>query len=102
MLETILTNKLHNQRLFWNFDTFRDYFGYSLHIQEPKWLLPLINKTQYVKNNKSPTLWKTCENKCNTFTMNYKLLKLTLLLPVATASVECIFLSYESCEESTM
>jgi len=27
-------------------------------------------------------------NKCNTFAMIYKLLKLTLLLPVATASVE--------------
>lgn len=30
-------------------------------------------------------------NKCNTFAMVYKLLKLTLLLPVATASVECVF-----------
>ena len=38
-------------------------------------------------------------NKCNTFAMVYKLLKLTLLLPVATASVERVFFSYESCEE---
>jgi len=30
-------------------------------------------------------------NKCNTFAMAYKLLKLALLLPVATASVERIF-----------
>jgi len=30
-------------------------------------------------------------NKCNTFDMVYKLLKLTLLLSVATASVECVF-----------
>jgi len=25
MLEIILTNEMHNQRLFWNFDTLRDY-----------------------------------------------------------------------------
>jgi len=30
-------------------------------------------------------------NKCNTFDMIYKLLKLTLLLPVATANVERVF-----------
>jgi hypothetical protein len=30
-------------------------------------------------------------NKCNTFAMVYKLLKLALLLPVATASVERVF-----------
>jgi len=32
-------------------------------------------------------------NKCNTFAMIYKLLKLALLLPVATASVEHVFSS---------
>jgi len=36
MSRTILTNEVHNQRLFWNFDTLRDYNGYSLHIQGPK------------------------------------------------------------------
>jgi len=30
-------------------------------------------------------------NKCNTFAMVYKLLKLTLLLPVTTTSVEHVF-----------
>jgi len=30
-------------------------------------------------------------NKCNTFAMVYKLLKLALLLPVATASIERVF-----------
>jgi hypothetical protein len=30
-------------------------------------------------------------NKCNTFAMVYKLLKLSLLLPIATASVERVF-----------
>jgi hypothetical protein len=31
-----------NQRLFWNFDTLKDYCDYLLHIQGPKWLLPHI------------------------------------------------------------
>jgi len=31
---------VHNQRLFSNFDTLKDYCDYSLHIHESKWLLP--------------------------------------------------------------
>ena len=33
-------------------------------------------------------------NKCNTFVMVYKFFKLTLLLPVAPASVKHVFFSY--------
>jgi len=29
MLGTVLTTKMHNQGLFWNFDTLKDYYGYS-------------------------------------------------------------------------
>jgi len=38
MSDTILINKVHNQRLFLNFDTLNDYCDYLLHIQETKLL----------------------------------------------------------------
>jgi len=38
-------------------------------------------------------------SKCNIFIMIYKLLKLILFLPVASASVWTCFFSYKSCEE---
>ncbi|AES59496.1 hypothetical protein MTR_1g021030 [Medicago truncatula] len=41
----------------------------------------------YVKNVRSDP------KVCNTFAMVYKLLKLTLLLPIATASVDRVFLA---------
>jgi len=40
-LTTILTNRVYNQILFWNFDILRDYYNYSLHIKGPKWLSSL-------------------------------------------------------------
>jgi len=39
MSNTILTNEVHNQKLFENFDTLRDYCDYSLYIQRPKQFL---------------------------------------------------------------
>jgi len=53
---------MHNQGLFWNFDTSKNYHNYSLHIQGSKWLLReyqyfslLINwvvRNQLIKLNK--------------------------------------------------
>jgi len=36
MSMTILTKEVHNQGLFWNFDTLSVYYGYSLQIQGQK------------------------------------------------------------------
>lgn len=38
-LKTISTSEVHNEKLFSNFDTSKDYFNYSLHVQRPKLLL---------------------------------------------------------------
>ena len=37
----LMTNKVHNQRLFYNFNTLRDYYDYYLYIQGLKSLLIL-------------------------------------------------------------
>lgn len=34
MLETILTDKIYNQKLFDSFDTLKDYCIYLLHVRE--------------------------------------------------------------------
>jgi len=56
---TILTNKMHKQGLLWSFDILKDYFGYSLQFQEPKWLLPPRKKPQIsltINKNKTPSI----------------------------------------------
>jgi hypothetical protein len=65
----------------------------ALHTQLKNYVTNVRSDPKFVKlkglSNLCAKLVKT--NKCNTFVMVYKLLKLTLLLPVATASVERVF-----------
>jgi len=42
------TNIVHNQGLFWNFDTLRDYCFYSLHIQDQNDYYPKKNSKKLV------------------------------------------------------
>ena len=41
--ETILPNILHNQKLFYNFNTLKDICAYSLYIVRQKWLSTFYN-----------------------------------------------------------
>jgi len=40
---------MHDHELFWNFDTLKDYYSYSLHIQESKWL---FDYSLYIQGSK--------------------------------------------------
>ena len=46
-LQNILTTKVHNQRLFYNFDVLKNYYDYSLHIQMTKMTIYLFKKGMY-------------------------------------------------------
>ena len=52
-----MTNRVHNQEQFWNFDTLRDYCNYSLHIQRQM----TITQKKYIGYYKIILIFNFCE-----------------------------------------
>jgi len=86
-----VVNKLLRMTEFYPNDI--DVSEVALHYQLKNYVTNVRSDPKFAKLKRLSDLCaKLVEtNKCNTFVMVYKLLKLALPLSVATASVECVF-----------